>query len=187
MAAPVINQNSSYRTVYIPDKSMTKLIYKNEIIKNLFLDYEDEEAYEVEDQFIIGKNIMAAPVINQNSSYRTVYIPDKSMAKLIYKNEKIEFDKIVTKGYQNLKNSIDEISVYLKENGIFASCSMVSPVLLILSFSALIALSCLLRFVSHSSFGRSLSYFLSKYLGIGLFLPLKYSPSSAYICSLWLV
>ena len=32
----------------------------------------------------------------------------------------------------------------------------------------------------HSLFGFSSSYFLSKYLGIGLFLPLKYSPSSAY-------
>lgn len=106
---------------YIYSEYLDAIDKKNPLIKNLFLDYEDEEAYEVEDQFIIGKNIMAAPVINQNSSYRTVYIPDKSMAKLIYKNEKIEFDKIVTKGYQNLKNSIDEISVYLKENGIFVT------------------------------------------------------------------
>lgn len=60
---------------------MYDLFYKGEsdglpVMRPLFLDYEnDENTYEVNDQFMFGENILVAPVVEQGKKARMVYLP----------------------------------------------------------------------------------------------------------------
>lgn len=76
--------------------------------------YEDDEmAREVEDQLMVGRSIMIAPVYKQNATGRTVYLPEdmKMIRFRTYKDYDVEDLK---KGYNYVRTEINEVAVFVR-------------------------------------------------------------------------
>ena len=49
------------------------------VIRPLFFDfYKDQKAFDVDDQFMFGPDILVAPILNQGQVKRTVYLPGQA-------------------------------------------------------------------------------------------------------------
>lgn len=82
---------------------------------NLIMDYADPRVREIEDQLLIGKSIMIAPIYKQNKSGRHVYLPEKMM---LWKAKNLSFDNLslLEKGDHYIESNLDEIPIYIRPN-----------------------------------------------------------------------
>lgn len=80
------------------------------VMRTLFYEFpEDSTCWEIEDQYLYGRDILVAPVLNANSENRKVYLPE---------GEWVEYEtKKVYEGKQwiTVKTPIDEIPVFVRK------------------------------------------------------------------------
>lgn len=82
----------------------------------LSYEYEDNRSKRVEDQLLLGDSLMLAPVYEQNSEGRSVYLPEKMIlwkATSFEKLNEAQFE-LLEKGYHFVDVSLSEIPLYLK-------------------------------------------------------------------------
>lgn len=79
-----------------------------------FIYGKDNLARQVEDQLLVGENIMIAPVCEQNVTGRVVYFPER-MKQLVFKNGIIEDGNIFEKGFSYVNMPMGTVNVFLRE------------------------------------------------------------------------
>lgn len=79
-----------------------------------FIYGKDNLARQVEDQLLVGENIMIAPVCEQNVTGRVVYFPER-MKQLIFKDGIIEEGNIFEKGFSYVNMPMGTVNVFLRE------------------------------------------------------------------------
>ncbi|BDU50884.1 TIM-barrel domain-containing protein [Haliovirga abyssi] len=103
---------------YIYSEYMKAINEKRGYINALFTKFNDENVYEIEDQFLVGENLMAAPIYEQNSTGRYVYLPETNWLQWNLSKEKLRDVKIIDKGYHYIKSKIEETAIFIKENSL---------------------------------------------------------------------
>ena len=83
-----------------------------------FIHGKDNLARQVEDQLLVGENIMIAPVCEQNVTGRVVYFPER-MKQLIFKNGIVEEGKVYEKGFSYVEMPMGTVHVFLREGYLF--------------------------------------------------------------------
>ena len=83
------------------------------IMRPLVLHYaEDKNVYEINDQFMFGENILAAPILEQGKKYRALYLP-KGQWIDYWTKEVVEGEQVI------LKNApLDTCPIYIKAGSI---------------------------------------------------------------------
>lgn len=91
-------------------------------ISPLLLHYNDPAARQVEDQFMFGSSIMAAPVHVRGARGRFVYVPEGQW--LLWKARNWEERKLqpISSGTHYVEAGMDETPMLLKENSLVALC-----------------------------------------------------------------
>lgn len=77
----------------------------------------DRIARHVEDQLLMGDEIMIAPVYEQNAVGRCVYFPEP-MKLIRFHQGKVQEEEVYTKGYSYVEMPLGDVCVFLKENRI---------------------------------------------------------------------
>ncbi len=75
---------------------------------------EDRQARYIEDQLLLGDNLMIAPICEQNAIGRTVYLPEP-MKLVIFKGEKIRQTTPLKKGLHFIEAALDEVPVFIRQ------------------------------------------------------------------------
>ncbi|MCG8571829.1 MAG: alpha-glucosidase [Spirochaetes bacterium] len=89
-------------------------------IQHLSLVFSDADCQAVEDQFMVGESIMAAPIHQANSRGRSVFLPDVNWLYLTVKNVNQYTVSVLSKGHHYIRANLSEIPIFLKENSLFA-------------------------------------------------------------------
>lgn len=76
---------------------------------------EDEIAVSIEDQLILGEDIMIAPVYTQNAIGRYVYLPENMTFVKIVAEGKLVTEKL-EKGVHFIKVDLTEVPFFVREN-----------------------------------------------------------------------
>lgn len=78
--------------------------------------YEDDPmAKEIEDQLIIGNEIMIAPVVTQNAKGRVVYFPE-DMMQIRFEDDKVVEGPIFQKGYSYIEMPLGTSDIFIRSN-----------------------------------------------------------------------
>ena len=83
-----------------------------------FIYGEDALAGQVEDQLLIGENIMIAPVCEQNASGRVVYFPER-MKQLIFRKGTVAEGIVYEKGFAYVDMPMGSVNIFLREGYLF--------------------------------------------------------------------
>ena len=83
-----------------------------------FIYGEDALAGQVEDQLLIGENIMIAPVCEQNTSGRVVYFPER-MKQLIFRKGTVVGGIVYEKGFAYVDMPMGSVNIFLREGYLF--------------------------------------------------------------------
>ena len=79
---------------------------------------EDALAGQVEDQLLIGENIMIAPGCEQNASGRVVYFPER-MKQLIFRKGTVTEGIVYEKGFAYVDMPMSSVNIFLREGYLF--------------------------------------------------------------------
>lgn len=75
---------------------------------------EDSFAADVEDQVMLGNEVMIAPVYTQNAKGRYVYLPERMMLVKFSKNG--EYTKqVLERGHHFVEVALDEVPMFIRE------------------------------------------------------------------------
>lgn len=81
------------------------------VIRPLFYDFpEDESSWDVDDQYMFGPDLLVAPVIEEESYQRQVYLPEGAEWKNAWTEERFTGGQIIT-----VKADLDTIPLFLKD------------------------------------------------------------------------
>ena len=83
-----------------------------------FIYGEDALAGQVEDQLLIGENIMIAPVCEQNASGRVVYFPER-MKQFIFRKGIVAEGIVYEKGFAYVDMPMGSVNIFLREGYLF--------------------------------------------------------------------
>ena len=83
-----------------------------------FIYGDDALAGQVEDQLLIGENIMIAPVCEQNASGRVVYFPER-MKQLILRKGTVTEGIVYEKGFAYVDMPMGSVNIFLREGYLF--------------------------------------------------------------------
>ncbi|MCQ2248624.1 MAG: alpha-glucosidase [Treponema sp.] len=75
---------------------------------------EDEDARRCEDQLLIGKSIMIAPIYEQNATGRHVYLPE-DMKLVRFKDTKVIEQEELPKGHTYIHVPLDEVVIFIRK------------------------------------------------------------------------
>lgn len=103
---------------YIYSEYMKAVLNDEMYAKPLSFVYEkDDYAAQVEDQLMLGDEIMIAPVYTQNATGRYVYLPENMMA--VKMRSLTEYDcKVLEKGHHYMDVALNELVFFIRENRI---------------------------------------------------------------------
>ena len=99
---------------YLYSEFLKAVLNDEMMFKPLAFDFpNDSMAEQVEDQLLIGDQLMIAPVYKQNATGRYVYLPEDMMLVRMnsYNNYKTEF---LTKGHHYINFSLDELVFFIR-------------------------------------------------------------------------
>lgn len=107
--------NVRYRLIpYIYSEYMKAALNDDMYIKPLSFEYpEDEYAKSIEDQLMIGNEIMIAPVYTQNVTGRLVYLPEDMMLLKFLGDGRI-YTEQMTKGAHFVEIALDEVVLFIR-------------------------------------------------------------------------
>jgi alpha-glucosidase len=92
---------------------------KTPLIKPLFFDFDDDDnVYEVEDQFMFGDSLMIAPIYKPNSRKRFVYLPGTEWMLCKISNDLTIDSKIFSPGFHFVNVPLDDIPIFLKKDSL---------------------------------------------------------------------
>lgn len=101
---------------YLYSEYMKSILNDDMYFKPLSFVYpEDEMAYNIEDQLIIGDEIMIAPVYKANSKGRFVYIPE-TMKAIKFTSSATYEEKIYEKGNYFIDLNLHEFVIFIRQN-----------------------------------------------------------------------
>ncbi|MDO4305413.1 MAG: glycoside hydrolase family 31 protein [Eubacteriales bacterium] len=105
-----------YRLVpYLYSEYMKAALNNDMYFKPLAFVYpEDDFAVRVEDQMMIGNEIMIAPVYTQNAKGRYVYLPERMKFVKFSKNGQIT-EEVLEKGHHYVEIALNEVPVFIRE------------------------------------------------------------------------
>lgn len=105
-----------YRLIpYIYSEYMKAALQYDMYFKPLSFVYQNDEiAREIEDQLLIGNEIMIAPVYTQNAKGRCVYLPEEMMMLKFLSNGTIHTEQY-EKGYHYIAIELDEVVLFVKK------------------------------------------------------------------------
>ena len=105
-----------YRLIpYIYSEYMKAALQYDMYFKPLSFVYQsDEIAKEIEDQLLIGNEIMIAPVYTQNAKGRCVYLPEEMMMIKFVSDGTINTKQYV-KGYHYIDTKLDEVVLFVRK------------------------------------------------------------------------
>lgn len=106
-----------YRLVpYLYSEFMKAALQDDMMYKPLSFVYPDDEiACDIEDQLIIGNEVMIAPVYIQNAAGRTVYLPE-DMLFLKFKADGSVYQEKLSKGLHYIKVDLAEVPMFVRNN-----------------------------------------------------------------------
>ncbi len=78
---------------------------------------EDERAVRTEDQLFVGKNVMIAPVYEQNADGRYVYLPEE-MKMIKFRSLADREEIVLERGHHYIEIALDEVVIFIRPDGI---------------------------------------------------------------------
>ena len=82
------------------------------IIRPLVMEFpNDKNTYEINDEYMLGSNVLVSPVLEQGARYKLVYLPEGKWFNY-FTNE------IYEGGYHAIKCALDEVIIFIKEGSI---------------------------------------------------------------------
>ena len=101
---------------YLYSEYMKAVLDDKLYFRPIGLDYEeDEKAWQVEDQLMVGESIMIAPVYTQNATGRFVYLPEEMlMVRMSSMDNRVY--KVLKKGYHHIEAALNEVVIFIKPN-----------------------------------------------------------------------
>jgi len=90
-------------------------VNENEMMfKPLSFEFDDEMSKQVEDQLLIGNEIMMAPVYKQNAKGRYVYLPEEMM--LVRMRKWDDYDtEVMSAGHAYVEADLDELIFFIRK------------------------------------------------------------------------
>lgn len=103
---------------YLYSEYMKAVLRDEMMFRPLAFDYpEDERAVKVEDQLLLGNELMIAPVYEQNADGRYVYLP-KAMKLVRFKADGTIEEEVLNAGHHYVKAALTEVVLFIRPNGI---------------------------------------------------------------------
>jgi alpha-glucosidase len=103
---------------YIYSEFVKAAVGSGMYFKPLAFDYpEDPFVTQVEDQLLIGNELMIAPVYQQNSTGRYVYLPERMKMYKLKSLQEME-SRILEKGHHYIEIALDELVIFVRPNSI---------------------------------------------------------------------
>jgi alpha-glucosidase len=100
---------------YIYCEYMKAVINKDMYFKPLSFEYEDEMSKKVENQLLLGDSLMIAPIYEENSVGRYVYLPeDMLLWKAANYNDR-DYE-IIKKGHHYINIELEQVPIFIKKN-----------------------------------------------------------------------
>ena len=100
---------------YIYSEFMKAALHDDMYFKPLAFEYpEDTMARQIEDQLMIGNEIMIAPVYTQNAAGRNVYLPEE-MKFIKFLPDGTISEKVLEKGLHYVDIALNEVSLFIKK------------------------------------------------------------------------
>lgn len=107
---------------YLYSEYMKACLNDDMLFKPLAFEYPDDEfAQTVEDQLILGESIMIAPIYEQNSIGRYVYLPE-DMLLVTFKSSSSRRYQVMKKGIHYISASLNEVPVFVRKNKLLPLC-----------------------------------------------------------------
>jgi len=105
-----------YRLVpYLYSEYMKAALNDDMMFRPLAFDYtEDAFATQVEDQLLLGNEIMIAPVYTQNAKGRYVYLPEEMMFVKFLPDGTIS-QEILEKGHHYVEVALNEVPLFIRK------------------------------------------------------------------------
>lgn len=105
-----------YRMIpYLYSEYMKAALGDDMYFKPLAFEYpNDKIAVQIEDQLMLGNEIMIAPVYTQNATGRVVYLPERMKFVKFQKDERIE-EEILEKGWHFVEVALNEVPLFIRE------------------------------------------------------------------------
>lgn len=101
---------------YIYSEFMKAALLDDMYCKPLAFDYpEDSMARQIEDQLMIGNEIMIAPVYTQNAMGRYVYLPEE-MKFIKFLPDGTIFEKMLAKGHHYIEVALNEVPLFIRKD-----------------------------------------------------------------------
>lgn len=102
---------------YLYSEYMKAVLNDELYFKPLTFDYNDEFTKRVEDQLLLGDSIMIAPIYEQNSKGRYVYLPEDM---LLWKCKKYNegLMEVINKGNNYIDVDLNEVPIFIRKNKI---------------------------------------------------------------------
>lgn len=83
------------------------------VMRPLFYDFpEDEAAWEVEDEYMFGPDVLVAPILYEGKTKRNVYLPEGAVWKSIWNQQAFEGGQFI-----EVDAPIDKMPVFIKDDG----------------------------------------------------------------------
>ncbi|HUI29948.1 MAG TPA: TIM-barrel domain-containing protein [Candidatus Acidoferrales bacterium] len=95
------------------------------IVRPLYLDFpEDQEAYNISDEFLFGDNLLVAPVVDSGTASREIYLPGRHSGddvkwRSFYDGEEIQ------KGWQSVGAPLGKTPIFLRDGTILLTQSLI--------------------------------------------------------------
>lgn len=105
-----------YRLIPYLYSELMKAALEDELyFRPLAFDYpEDKMAAQVEDQLLLGRECMIAPVYTQNAAGRYVYLPER-MKFIKFLLDGTMFEEVLEKGHHYVEIALNEVPLFIRE------------------------------------------------------------------------
>ena len=107
-----------YRLIPYLYSEFMQAAYNNEsLFWPLSLEYADQAAQNVEDQLLVGRALMCAPVLEQNATGRYVYLPEEMLLWKVSQHDQFDL-KLMPKGHHYLPLDLAEMAVFVRPDSV---------------------------------------------------------------------
>lgn len=100
---------------YIYSEYMKAVINKDVYFSPIAFEYDDKYSRRVEDQLLVGDSLMIAPIYEENSKGRYVWLPEDMLLWKVKKYNKKHY-KIMKKGHRYLDVDTSEVPIFIRKN-----------------------------------------------------------------------
>ena len=101
---------------YLYSEYMKAILEDKMYFRPIGFDYEEDEmAWQVEDQLMVGESMMIAPIYTQNAKGRYVYLPSDMLMLRIRSMEDMD-RKVMEKGHHYIEVGLNEVLCFIKPN-----------------------------------------------------------------------